>query len=505
MKYNENNEELKNKIEQIQKGNLKPEDFFEYLVKKIENKEGLEYLHVLHEFAMQGGNINSSFDALLSTMNSEAGEWLSMVLYWYLKTFSIICKDPNELISLYLLINNLSPGNPQFSKELVEVYMQSERYEESINILNQINKNFSDLYTENDILTRYVYSGIKKYQDMAYKKLSKINMNDIPLEDRVGLGSTFFYSGHIYEGLIHHFGGEDFRPAHLLKKKEIPNGHTADFNDKKVLLTTYRGMGDSMILSRFIPKFVKKFPEVRLFIATENPMIPLYEKIQGVEQVSDIDGCIAMDFDYVLGVNILSRYLRDELVDENDSMKYHEWVAYDESYDQKWKEYVDNTKTVVGINWKGSQRLGGGPPTEGDKNLTRDVPFEDFIKIVYMYPNYQFICLNPDINDDEMKIFNTLSNVLIPKISDFGDTAALINLCDVVLSIDTAVSTLSASLSKDTIIMGKYLPDYRWGHYEKWWDLSKFNIYVYKKQLNDKEPWTGVILDAMLKLKDYTK
>ena len=77
-----------------------------------------------------------------------------------------------------------------------------------------------------------------------------------------------------------------------------------------------------------------------------------------------------------------------------------------------------------------------------------------------------------------------------------------INLCDVIVSVDTSISTLSASMSKDTIVLAKSLPDYRWGNYELWWDLSKFKVQVFKKE-NYKATWMRPIFGAMKALNDY--
>jgi ADP-heptose:LPS heptosyltransferase len=47
-------------------------------------------------------------------------------------------------------------------------------------------------------------------------------------------------------------------------------------------------------------------------------------------------------------------------------------------------------------------------------------------------------------------------------LNDFLDTAALINNLDFVISVDTSVAHLSASLGKKTLLLLPYLPDWRW-------------------------------------------
>jgi hypothetical protein len=49
-----------------------------------------------------------------------------------------------------------------------------------------------------------------------------------------------------------------------------------------------------------------------------------------------------------------------------------------------------------------------------------------------------------------------------PYLEDFADTAALCTLMDLVISVDTSVAHLSASLGRPTWVLLPYMPDWRW-------------------------------------------
>jgi tetratricopeptide (TPR) repeat protein len=49
-----------------------------------------------------------------------------------------------------------------------------------------------------------------------------------------------------------------------------------------------------------------------------------------------------------------------------------------------------------------------------------------------------------------------------PPIMDFGDTMALIECMDVVVSVDTSVAHVAASMGKRTVVLSKFAPDWRW-------------------------------------------
>ena len=59
---------------------------------------------------------------------------------------------------------------------------------------------------------------------------------------------------------------------------------------------------------------------------------------------------------------------------------------------------------------------------------------------------------------------------------DFIDTAAIISCCDLVITSDSMNAHLSGSLGKETWLLLKYVPDWRWGtksNFTHWYDSLK--------------------------------
>ena len=75
-----------------------------------------------------------------------------------------------------------------------------------------------------------------------------------------------------------------------------------------------------------------------------------------------------------------------------------------------------------------------------------------------------YISLQKDFSDRDHALLNDQQKIRCfgNEIKDFSDTAALCDLMDVIISVDTSVAHLAASLGKPTWILLPYTPDWRW-------------------------------------------
>ncbi|MGA7480270.1 MAG: glycosyltransferase family 9 protein, partial [Bradyrhizobium sp.] len=113
----------------------------------------------------------------------------------------------------------------------------------------------------------------------------------------------------------------------------------------------------------------------------------------------------------------------------------------------------------------GHQRAGfvwsGSPSHKNDAN--RSIPLVRFDRL---FENLPFACvsLQREMRDTDRKVLQGLPNLwdIGPELTDFTETAAVISLLDVVVSVDTSVAHLAGAMGKPVVILLPHAADFRW-------------------------------------------
>ncbi len=221
---------------------------------------------------------------------------------------------------------------------------------------------------------------------------------------------------------------------------------TSSLDGKKVIVYCEQGYGDIIQFLRYIKPLKALGCEV--FLHAPVPLHPLLNFVEGVDHFFDKQCSILPQHDF----HILSLSLPFLLgMKEVPSEPYMFYPKIEDLKEHKGK-------VNIGIAWEGSP--------EHPKNFDRCCPLKHFGTLVEedtkLFMLQQTIHLKELTQDVSFDLFGAY-------IGDFGDTAALINAVDFVVTVDTSILHLAGAMGKRTYGILSNDPDPRWS-VANWYD-----------------------------------
>jgi tetratricopeptide (TPR) repeat protein len=151
------------------------------------------------------------------------------------------------------------------------------------------------------------------------------------------------------------------------------------------------------------------------------------------------------------------------------------------------------TKLRVGIAWSGRRTH------KNDHNRSIDLlALLGFAKLPI-----QLVSLQKELRAGDEKTLGVKGSNIIhfgPSLTDFAETAALSSLMDLIISVDTSVAHLGASLGRPTWILLPFVPDWRWlldRTDSPWYP----NVRLFRQQAPGN--WTDVIAQVISELSQF--
>ena len=219
--------------------------------------------------------------------------------------------------------------------------------------------------------------------------------------------------------------------------------------DKTILIYFEQGFGDTIQFCRYVPLVAALGAKV--IFEVQPQLLKLLSNLEGVNQII-ARGDPLPHFDYQCPLMSLPLAFKTELGTipalpqkvESDKDKVIAWG----------KKLGEKKKLRVGIVWSGS--------TAHKNDHNRSLPLSELI--AHLPSDYDYVSLQKEICDADKVLLTEYHKIrqYSNDLKDFTDTAALIELMDVVISVDTSVAHLSATLGKSTWIMLPFSPDWRW-------------------------------------------
>lgn len=237
------------------------------------------------------------------------------------------------------------------------------------------------------------------------------------------------------------FGDRSFAQPLWLGKDDISN--------RTVFVHWEQGLGDTVQFARFAK--LMKARGASVLMSVQQPLYRLLAPMSPDIRVINQDE-VPTAFDYHCPLMSLPLALGTTLENIPASEPY---LFADESLRNAWHARLPpKTKLRVGVVWSGG--------TKHKNDRQRSIDLSTFASL--LSDNVQWISLQKELREGDAAALAQLDHVARcgEHLQDFADTAALIDVLDLVIAVDTSVAHLAGAMGKQVWILLPYNADWRW-------------------------------------------
>ena len=217
---------------------------------------------------------------------------------------------------------------------------------------------------------------------------------------------------------------------------------------KTILLHAEQGVGDTIQFVRYAPLLARQGANVVLEL--QRPLLPLFADMEGVAAVLargdalppfDLH-CPFLSLPLACGTEIAAIPSLPRLAAPADRVS-------------RWRRRLAGEGPRIGLAWAGRATH------KNDHN--RSIALERLTPILSR-PATRLVSLQRELRREDAAILARHPGILQlgDEIQDFADTAAVISLLDLVVSVDTSVAHLAGALGRPVWILLPFAPDFRW-------------------------------------------
>ena len=216
-----------------------------------------------------------------------------------------------------------------------------------------------------------------------------------------------------------------------------------------VLLHSEQGLGDTLQFCRYA-KLVAAMG-AKVILEVQPPLLALLAGLEGVAQVLP-KGAALPAFDYHCPLLSLPLAFKTALNSIPAGVPY---IRSDPARVAAWQDALGaKSGPRVGLTWSGSATH------KNDHN--RSIPLSEMLPLVS--GRAEWVSLQKDMRATDADVLASRTDIrhFGERVRDFADTAAFIELMDVVVTVDTGVAHLAGAMGKAVWILLPFNPDWRW-------------------------------------------
>jgi tetratricopeptide (TPR) repeat protein len=218
---------------------------------------------------------------------------------------------------------------------------------------------------------------------------------------------------------------------------------------KTLFIYREQGLGDTIQFCRYA-----KLVEARgakVIMSVQQPLYGLLKQISPTIQILKPNE-EPTDFDYHCPLLSLPLALGTTLETIPTEQQY---LKSDEELRSVWSARLPpKTKPRIGVVWSGN--------IAHTRLHHRSIELQQFLSI--FSPDAEWISLQKEIREKDFAMLRQLGRIAFfgDDLRDFSDTAALLDLMDLVITIDSSLAHLAGAMGKPVWILLPYNPDWRW-------------------------------------------
>jgi tetratricopeptide (TPR) repeat protein len=217
---------------------------------------------------------------------------------------------------------------------------------------------------------------------------------------------------------------------------------------RTILLTAEQGLGDTIQFVRYAPLIARTGAKVVLEVPPE--LAALFGRLPGIAVA--VRGAALPPFDVHCPMGSLPLALKTDLGTIPATIPY---LAASEERLGKWRARLAGVAAPrVALAWAGR----AAHPNDRNRSLA----FAALAPLLTL-DRPAFVGVQRDLREDAQALARVPSLVHVgEELDDFDDTAAVLALCDLVVSVDTVVAHLAGAMGRPVWILLPYQPDWRW-------------------------------------------
>ena len=395
-----------------------------------------------------------------------------LLLYNYAKFFHDQ-KIFKKAIKLYKESFEHNPENHLALYNIGNIHSLEERFQEAIVMFKRsLEINPGNYMAYNNIGIAYKKIGNFEEALKFYKKA--IEKNNDYVDAHLNYSTMLLTTGKLKEGFDEYEWRKksssfhdyiNYRSLNLTSK--IWNGE--NLNNKKILVIAEQGIGDLIQFSRYL-YLLKEKQKAEVILRIKGKSFYHFFSKSNFNLISDKDEIPKHDF-HIFMMSLLRIFFRTNKL----FCSQVNFFPSDQKIKEKWGVKLSKRKGFkIGIHWSTSALM-----------PEKDVPLKHFIELANDFNN-DFFVLQKNVNlSDKNKLKNKKNIFYFPNMDSskkaFLDSIEIIKNLDLVITSDTAVAHLSATLKKKTWIVIPFIADWRWFDDKKNTKWYK-NVSIYRQK-----------------------